>query len=820
MERVKRSLESLPGVGEATAEKLREGGYRTIESLAVATVAELREAAEIGEVQAKKIISAAREAAEFGVFVTADKVLERREKIGLITTGSAQFDSLLGGGVETQAVTEVFGEFGSGKCVSKSTPVYYLNDKIPHIVPIEEVYKHYQRILGEQPFDEGTVVRTPNVQVLSLIDGKLQPTDASCIYREKTKRLLRFRTRRGRTLELTSKHRLLTLADEGPEWVAAGKLGTGAPIAVPSVITHIRAVGDELSPEDAYFLGFYVAEGSGHEVFTTNKQIVDWIKSYLKRKFGFYPAIHNDERRELIVYHVVLKSQVLRFLGPIAKCTSAEKFVPPEIFQSSDEIVKHFLAGYIEGDGSLGPTIELSTKSERLFTEISYLLLRLNIQGTGMHTGARHRLFISGEDRAKIGKLPFKSIIPPDSPSSSSVYFGYPAVLANFLRNTYKETFGGGRGPATKTIGHKSCSGKTFYHVLTRSRIAKGQAFINRKTILKIKSVFQGQLDRLRQLREEVEKLSSDKRFKKLSRKLPFPLCSIAPRLGVKRRSVNNYVCRGLPREINPIKEALRAEIDVRLNKLEKAVRRMDVVTGLDWDMVESVEEIEYNDFVYDFVVPKAHCFVGGSQPTLFHNTQLAHQLCVNVQLPFEQKGLNGKAIYIDTENTFRPERVRDMSIGLGLDPVKILQNILYIRSYNTDQQILIAEKAEEKVEEENVRLIVIDSLTSHFRAEFTGRGMLADRQQKLNRHLMTLHRIADLHDLAVFVTNQVQARPDIFFGDPTRPIGGHVVAHSATTRIYLRKSKEQRRIARIFDSPNLPEGEAVFRIVEKGIVD
>lgn len=200
--------------------------------------------------------------------------------------------------------------------------------------------------------------------------------------------------------------------------------------------------------------------------------------------------------------------------------------------------------------------------------------------------------------------------------------------------------------------------------------------------------------------------------------------------------------------------------------------------------------------------------------------TQLAHQLCVNVQMPREQKGLEAKAIFIDTENTFRPERVRDMSLNLGLDPVKALQNIFYVRSYNTDQQIVITEKSEEVVETENVRLIVVDSLTSHFRAEFTGRETLASRQQKLNRHLMTLHRIADLHDLAVFVTNQVQARPDVFFGDPTRPIGGHILAHSATTRIYLRKSKEQRRIARIFDSPNLPEREAVFRITEQGIKD
>jgi len=200
--------------------------------------------------------------------------------------------------------------------------------------------------------------------------------------------------------------------------------------------------------------------------------------------------------------------------------------------------------------------------------------------------------------------------------------------------------------------------------------------------------------------------------------------------------------------------------------------------------------------------------------------SQLGHQLCVNVQLPREKGGLDGRAIYIDTENTFRPERIVNMAAGAELDPEGALRNILVARSYNTDQQLLIAEKAEELIEKDGVRLMVIDSLTSHFRAEFIGRGTLADRQQKLARHLLVLHRIADLKDIAVFVTNQVQARPDLFFGDPTRPIGGHILGHSATTRIYLRKSKGGSRVARIVDSPNLPEGESIFMITESGIRD
>ncbi len=200
--------------------------------------------------------------------------------------------------------------------------------------------------------------------------------------------------------------------------------------------------------------------------------------------------------------------------------------------------------------------------------------------------------------------------------------------------------------------------------------------------------------------------------------------------------------------------------------------------------------------------------------------TQLAHQLSVNVQLPPEKGGLDGKAIYIDTENTFRPRRILNMAEGLGLDPKEALQKILVARSINTDQQLLIAEKAQSLIDREGVRLLIIDTLTSLFRAEFVGREALAERQQKLARHLLTLHRIADLKNVAVFVTNQVQARPDMFFGDPTRPIGGHVLGHSATTRVYFRKSKGNRRIARVVDSPELPEGESVFMIVQEGIRD
>ena len=200
--------------------------------------------------------------------------------------------------------------------------------------------------------------------------------------------------------------------------------------------------------------------------------------------------------------------------------------------------------------------------------------------------------------------------------------------------------------------------------------------------------------------------------------------------------------------------------------------------------------------------------------------TQLAHQLCVTVQLPEDQGGLKGHAFFIDTENTFRPERITQMAEAYELDADKILEKIHVARAYNSSHQMLLVEKVKELSREVPARLLVVDSLTAHFRAEYIGRGALADRQQKLNKHMHNLLRWGDLNNGVVCVTNQVSAKPDAFFGDPTRPIGGHIVGHTATFRIYLRKSKGPKRIARLIDSPHLPEGEAVFSVTDKGIRD
>jgi DNA repair protein RadA len=201
--------------------------------------------------------------------------------------------------------------------------------------------------------------------------------------------------------------------------------------------------------------------------------------------------------------------------------------------------------------------------------------------------------------------------------------------------------------------------------------------------------------------------------------------------------------------------------------------------------------------------------------------SQICHQLCVNVQLPPERGGLNGAALYIDTENTFRTERIVQMARHLGLDPEQVVKNIIYAEAYTSDHQMFLLDNADEVIKANNIKLIIVDSLTAHFRSEYLGREMLASRQQKLNKHMHKLIRLARAFNSVAVVTNQVMAKPDVYFGDAIHPIGGHIVGHTSHTRIYLRRAAHGPvRIARLVSSPYLPEGEEIFKITENGIED
>jgi len=203
--------------------------------------------------------------------------------------------------------------------------------------------------------------------------------------------------------------------------------------------------------------------------------------------------------------------------------------------------------------------------------------------------------------------------------------------------------------------------------------------------------------------------------------------------------------------------------------------------------------------------------------------TQLCHTLCVTCQLPQSQGGGEGKAMYIDTEGTFRPERCRAIAERFGLDPDDVLDNIAFARAFNSDHQQQLLIQASAMMCESRYALLVVDSATALFRTDYSGRGELNARQINLAKFLRSLQRLADEFGVAVVITNQVVAQVDgaaMFNPDPKKPIGGHIIAHASTTRLSLRKGKNEERIMKIYDSPCLAENEATFGIYGDGVRD
>lgn len=203
--------------------------------------------------------------------------------------------------------------------------------------------------------------------------------------------------------------------------------------------------------------------------------------------------------------------------------------------------------------------------------------------------------------------------------------------------------------------------------------------------------------------------------------------------------------------------------------------------------------------------------------------TQLCHTLSVSCQLPMSDGGAEGKALYIDSEGTFRPERLKAIAARFGLDPDEALENVSYARAFNSDHQMALLQQASALMAESRYAILIVDSATALYRTDYTGRGELASRQQHMGQFLRYLQRIADEFGCAILITNQVVAQVDggaMFAVDPKKPIGGNIIAHASQTRLSLRKGRGENRICKIYDSPSLPEGEATFAISEGGICD
>ncbi len=790
-------LEDIPGVGPAIAEKLREAGYDSVELIAVSSPAELSAIADIGEATALKIITAARKLANIGGFESGEIIFQRRQEVGRITTGSKALDGLLGGGVETQAITEFFGEFGSGKCFTKDTKVIYANDDVLHLERIEEMYEKYASINGEKKFDNGFLVPLRNVKVYTF-DGDVKVTNAEFLYREKVSKVVEIALSNGETLKVTKNHPVLVFRD-GLKWVKSVDVREG------DIIVGVREIpknNNKLDLEDAYFLGLFVAEGSLNplSITTSSDSILEFVREYILRRDGYEPTIRIDKRRNK-VYSILLRKKT-------AERLELSKEVPERVLNSDEEAIKAFLAGYIDGDGYVSDGIvEIVTSSrdtaDGLMTLLRMIGVSAKISEKIVKGRKYYRIYITGEDRAKVNDVLKYAKLKKSEFKQRGVGY-YPPEVARYLRRIYRNCF-------SLPKREKNLDSEQAYHLLTRDL----NVWFTEETLNKIEEYFRLGLEMLKRAEKDLEK-------GKLS--LPFEW-SVLRKYGYRNSQINNYRYRGLPKRDNGAKDCLKREISQRIALIKHALEFIDTIRKLRFYEVVKVSEIDYNDYVYDLVVPETHNFIAPNG-LILHNTQICHQLAVNVQLPKDKGGLEGSVIMIDTEKTFRPERIIQMASAKGLDGKEVLKNIYVAQAYNSNHQMLLVDNAKElaqKIAKEGkppVRLLIVDSLTSHFRAEYVGRGALADRQQKLNRHLHDLMRFGEIFNAAIVVTNQVMAKPDTFYGDPTKPIGGHIVAHTATYRVYLRKGKGDLRVARLIDSPHLPEGEVVFKITEKGIED
>jgi DNA repair protein RadA len=279
----------------------------------------------------------------------------------------------------------------------------------------------------------------------------------------------------------------------------------------------------------------------------------------------------------------------------------------------------------------------------------------------------------------------------------------------------------------------------------------------------------------------------------------------LAVDLNTSKDSAASFImaAQKLLRESNVLeKEFVTA--DTALEKRKSMLRCSSGSTALDELLLGGIETQAVTEFYGEFGSGKS---------------QICHTLCATARQPITAGGLDGGIIYIDTEGTFRPERVEQIARARGLDPSQILKSVAVCKIYNSSHLELIIKDLGKYINDFKAKMVIIDSIISLHRAEYAGRGTLADRQQRLNNMLHKLVRLTEIYNIAIVITNQVQSSPDTFFGDPTKAAGGNVLGHASTYRIYLRKSGEN-RVAKMIDSPYHPYSETRFTVNERGTDD
>jgi len=541
-----KSIQDLPGIGPQAAEKLISTGYKSLESIAVASAAELVEASGIGEGTADKAIKAARDALEMG-FETAKELAKRRETLGKITTGSKEIDELIGGGLETQSITEVYGKFASGKCVAKDTNIFYFNPDRAHLNTIEDVYQNYA--VNEVEFDGGFLADLKRPITVSGIDfnGTPKIVQAKKLFKQYSEKLLEIKTERGGKLKLTQEHPLLTINSEGLQWKSIGLLKEGDFIGSPAELEFDGK--KELTIDEAYFLGLYVAEGCANPCSITifDKRAQQWLVEFIEKKFEYKPRF--VEHKNLIIFQKPTKE----FLGKLSKTKAGTKFVPEKILTSSKELVQSFLAGYIDGDGHVKNLIEICTKSKKLNEQIAYLFSMLGIQVTSRTHLVKGNIFYRNyitEPSAKktvenlmkrYSLLKKNSLITSDKNISSK--YGIPIKAIEPLYKRVYSKVSGSRRRFNKWNKKAMTSGKyqtLFVSFLGRKPIMER---ITTKTLKDMIEFFEIRTSEIISAKKLLKKPTKENIFKALSL-LPFQTVQIRKKMGLKRGTFQNYISR------------------------------------------------------------------------------------------------------------------------------------------------------------------------------------------------------------------------------------------------------------------------------------
>ena len=749
------NIQDLNGVGPVTAGKLRDAGYDSIASLAIAPIRELIEKAGLENSVALKISRAARETIQTD-FVTAKQLYERRLNLQRLSFASTNLDKLLGNGLETQAITEFVGEFGAGKCVSKDSLIFTSTG--PTIAS--------DLSLADSPFE---------------IDPSKRVTAGKALRKfiQDVPQQVEIFASGGFRVTSSPQHRFYTMNEEAKlEEIHAGELKEKRWLAVIRRLPLVEepyelpipsrehgqqyVFPNKITVELAKLIGYLASEGYIHwtqksctiNFSNTDRDLQGEYAHCFEKTFGATPHSPPSHPTDLNVYSVQIGEWWVKLMPTLkgsGRGKTGEKLLPAQALRLGLEETKALLRAYFDGDGWAqedSPLIELYSVHQPLLDQLRFLLLKLGIYARTRHCKS---LAITGE---------------------------YAVKFANEIGSDRK---------------------------------------VN--------------LDKFRQWNLELRNTSSDiipiptKIFNRLASLLGFN--SDSP---VWRRWVRNYrnhqayptrwtlrkLVQNLRTFISHTKQAGFAFDD----EVRDILDRLDtlVESDLAWERVTKVNHKNEPVEMVDYEVNPHHNYIVNGFVT--HNSQICMKLSVNVQLPAKDGGLEGKALFIDTEGTFAAQRVYQMAQAMGLDAEKILDGIIYSRVYNSDHQILTVDHAFKICQEENIKLLVVDSILSHFRGEYIGRESLSERQQRLNSHLHKLLRIAQALNLAVVITNQVQANPQAFFGDPMRPAGGNILAHASTHRVMLKKASQGLRVAKIIDSPYLPESETYFQITAKGVED